>query len=233
MGFLKQVLAEAVWYFVGLDLGQSRDHSALAVVERADLVLDEIDHVTYARLKERRYRVPFLERVALGTPYPNVVERVREVVRAKPLVGRCTLVVDATGVGAPVVDLLRRAQLGCGIEAMIQTGGERGASAEGIRCVAKQDLVAGLRLMLENRELGLPFHTPTSIERPFPSALSKSERLSESIRLVLLVPLPFSVADKSYTLTPIPESSPRKASLDNWPLYRGVLFQRFGSIVVE
>src|ERR1700736_4049590 len=106
-----QCLAETVWYFVGLDLGQSRDHSALAVVERADLVLDEIDHVTYARLKERRYRVRFLERVALGTPYPNVVERVREVVRAKPLVGQCTLVVDATGVGAPVVDLLAAAQL--------------------------------------------------------------------------------------------------------------------------
>jgi hypothetical protein len=156
MGYVKQVLAEAVWYFVGLDLGQSRDHSALAVVERADLVLDEIDHVTYARLMERRYRVRFLERVALGTPYPNVVERVREVVRAKPLVGRCTLVVDATGVGAPVVDLLQRAQLGCGIEAVILTGGERESSAEGVRCVPKQDLLGGLRVMLEKRELGLP-----------------------------------------------------------------------------
>jgi hypothetical protein len=28
------VLAEVVWYFVGLDLGQSQDHSALALVER-------------------------------------------------------------------------------------------------------------------------------------------------------------------------------------------------------
>jgi hypothetical protein len=45
-------------------------------------MLDEIDHMTYARLMERRYRVRFLERIALGTPYPNVVERVREVVRA-------------------------------------------------------------------------------------------------------------------------------------------------------
>jgi len=156
MGFLKQVLAEATWYFVGLDLGQSRDHSALAVVERADLALDEIDHVTYARLMERRYRIRFLERVALGTPYPNVVERVREVVRAKPLAARCTLVVDATGVGAPVVDLLQRAQLGCGIEAVILTGGERESSVEGVRCVPKQDLLGGLRVMLEKRELGIP-----------------------------------------------------------------------------
>jgi hypothetical protein len=78
----EKILAEMLSYFVGLDLGQSRDHSALAVVERADLMLDEIDHMTYARLMERRYRVRFLERIALGTPYPNVVERVREVVRA-------------------------------------------------------------------------------------------------------------------------------------------------------
>jgi hypothetical protein len=156
MGFVKQVLAEMLWYFVGLDLGQSRDHSALAVVERADLILDEIDHVTYARLNERQYRVRFLERVALGTPYPNVVERVREVVRAKPLVGRCTLVMDATGVGAPVVDMLAAAQLGCVIEPVILTGGERESSAQGVRCVPKQGLVAGLRVMLENRELGLP-----------------------------------------------------------------------------
>ncbi len=28
---------------------------------------------------------------------------------------RCTLVMDATGVGAPVLDLLRQANLGCGI----------------------------------------------------------------------------------------------------------------------
>jgi hypothetical protein len=112
--------------------------------------------VTYARLMERRYRVRFLERIALGTPYPSVVERVREVVRAKPLVGRCTLVVDATGVGAPVVDLLQRAQLGCEIEPVILTGGEWESRTEGVWCVPKQDLVAGLRVILENRELGAP-----------------------------------------------------------------------------
>jgi hypothetical protein len=42
----ENVLAEAAWYFVGLDLGQSRDYSALAVVERADLLLEEFDHAT-------------------------------------------------------------------------------------------------------------------------------------------------------------------------------------------
>src|SRR5213593_579438 len=115
MGFGLRVISEAPWYFVGLDLGQTLDYSALAVVERAEIFLDEMDWVTYERRRRQRFRVPFLERVRLGTPYPRVVDRVREVVRAPELAGRCTLVMDATGVGAPVLDMLRQADLGCGI----------------------------------------------------------------------------------------------------------------------
>jgi hypothetical protein len=156
MGFGLRVVSELLWYFVGLDLGQSRNHSALAVVERAEIFLDEMDWVTYERRRERRFRVPFLERVRLGTPYPGVVDRVREVVRAPELAGRCTLVMDATGVGAPVLDLLRQAGLGCGIEAVILTGGERESHAGGVWHVPKRDLVSGLQTMLERRELELP-----------------------------------------------------------------------------
>jgi hypothetical protein len=143
------------WYFVGLDLGQSRDHSALAVVERADLVLDEMDWITYERLRRVRFRVLFAERVRLGTPYPDVVERVRQVARNPQLAGRCALVMDATGVGAPVLDLLRQADLGCGIEAVILTGGERESHSGGLWRVPQRDVVAGLRTMLEKDELGL------------------------------------------------------------------------------
>src|SRR5260221_14228837 len=69
------IASEAVTYFVGLDLGQRRDPSALAVVERAEILLD-MDYVTYERRRSMRYRVRFLERVRLGTPYPDVVGRV-------------------------------------------------------------------------------------------------------------------------------------------------------------
>ncbi len=44
----------------------------------------------------------------LGTRYPAVVDRVREFMRLPELRDLCELVVDSTGVGAPVVDLLRR-----------------------------------------------------------------------------------------------------------------------------
>src|SRR5712691_9509853 len=90
---------EVFSYFVGLDLGQIRNHSALAVVERSELLLDEMDWVTYERRREWRYRMRFLERVPLGTPYPDVASRVRAVVRNEAIASRCTLVMDARAWG--------------------------------------------------------------------------------------------------------------------------------------
>ena len=66
-----------------------------------------------------------VERLPLGTPYPGVVARVREMVCGEALAGQCALVVDATGVGAPVVEMLRGARLGCEVTAVTITGGEK------------------------------------------------------------------------------------------------------------
>jgi hypothetical protein len=66
------------------------------------------------------------------------------------------VVMDATGVGAPVLDMLRKANLGCRIAPVIMSGGERASHAGGLWHVPKRDLIAGLQLMLEKREMGLP-----------------------------------------------------------------------------
>ena len=95
-------------YYVGLDLGQKRDFSAIVAVDRQGTGLV----------------VRYAERMPLGTPYPRVVERVREIVRSSQLLGNCTLSVDATGVGAPVVDMLSAARLGCELNAITITGGD-------------------------------------------------------------------------------------------------------------
>jgi hypothetical protein len=142
-------------YFVGLDLGQTRDPSAVAVVERADVYVNGMDYASYERLRGQRFRVVFLERVRLGTPYPDVVERVRALARKPALTGRCTLAVDATGVGAPVVDMLRRASLGCELVPVTITGGDRASQAGGVWHVPKRDLVTGLLVSLESGELRL------------------------------------------------------------------------------
>src|SRR6266576_235009 len=118
------VLSERARIFVGLDLGQSQDPTAVSVVERAEVFPGQMDWVSYERPRAQRFRVLYLERAPLGTPYPRVVERVRQVVRRSAREGRCTLVVDATGLGAPVVDMLRIANLRCEIAPVLLTGGE-------------------------------------------------------------------------------------------------------------
>jgi hypothetical protein len=101
-----------------------------------------------------------LERLPLGTPYQEVVERVREVARSEALAGRCAVVVDATGVGGAVIDLLRAADLGCEMAAVTITGGPRASRSEGGWTVPKRDLVVGMEVMLETGSLriaaGLP-----------------------------------------------------------------------------
>jgi hypothetical protein len=142
--------------FIGLDLGKSRDYSAVAMVERVEIAEGERDPVTFEPRMARRYRVRHLERVPLGTLYPDVVERVRDVVQKVSACGPCLLVMDATGVGAPVLDMLRRARLGCAVVPVILTGGEKQQHGDGVWRVPKQHLITGLQVMLEKRELGAP-----------------------------------------------------------------------------
>jgi hypothetical protein len=134
-------------FYVGLDLGQRHDPTAIAIVERMELA--QAWQVTAFH----SLRVRHLERVPLGTPYPGVVARVREIVRK---IGACALVVDGTGVGAPVVDMLHAAGLGCEVTAVTITGGEqqRNKGASGWS-VPKRDLLALVQVLLEQNELRL------------------------------------------------------------------------------
>jgi hypothetical protein len=140
-------------YFVGLDLGQSRDFTAIAVLERAELVGDW-DPVVYAWRKTIALRLRHLERVPLGTPYTEVVDRVVVVTRSAELAGRCHLIADATGVGRPVMDMLRRAELGCRrLWPVLITGGDLETDAGGYYRVPKRDLIVGLQLLLQRKGL--------------------------------------------------------------------------------
>ena len=93
-------------YFVGLDLGQSRDFTAITVAERRE-EKGEWDPMLWAHKRTATLWVRHLERMPLGTPYPEVVERVRTLTRSAALLGQCHVVADATGVGRPVVDRKR------------------------------------------------------------------------------------------------------------------------------
>lgn len=130
-------------FCIGVDLGQRQDYTAIAVVQRRSM---------YPGCPGERLHsiaVVHVERLPLGTLYTKVVERVKEIVESCARRGACTLAVDATGVGAPVVDMLRGARLNCSFFPVTITGGERGHYNRAGQTVPKQDLVAELRVLLE------------------------------------------------------------------------------------
>ena len=143
-------------FFVGVDLGQRRDHTAVAVVERVPREARAFDPVAWRTNVEAlpdEWVVRHLERMPLGTPYTEVTARIVRLARHERLRGECRLVVDATGVGTPVVDMLRAARPGCAIAPVWITGGQKERFDGAVWHVPKLDLLARLQALLETKRL--------------------------------------------------------------------------------
>ena len=137
--------------FVGLDLGQARDFTALAVLERPLVG----PHDPPAR-RRPAYALRYLRRLPLGTPYPEVVRWVVTLLQTPALSG-ATLGVDQTGVGRAVVDMLAdslRGRADCLLFPVTLTAGLAVTGGEG-GClhVPKRELVGTLQLLLQARRL--------------------------------------------------------------------------------
>jgi hypothetical protein len=159
-------------FYAALDLGQQRDPSALSIIRRvappgwdpAKADLDRPDDCIYELLGLKRY--------PLGTPYPEIVAHVGSLLQRQPLAGRpeerpywpcastpTSLVVDATGVGPPVVDLFRQARLNP--IAVTITGGFNATEPEpDVWHVPKRDLVSVLQVLLQSRRLRIAARLP-------------------------------------------------------------------------
>jgi hypothetical protein len=135
-------------YLIGLDLGQARDYSALAVVERVENALTD-----RAGRPLSRYAVRHLLRWPLHTSYTAVAADLAGLVRTPPL-RRPVVVVDQTGVGRAVVDLLAGSELAASLERVVITGGPRTSRGTGGAWrVPKKELVFRLQGLLRSRRL--------------------------------------------------------------------------------
>lgn len=144
--------------YVGLDLGQQRDRAALAVVEYLPRQTFKMNYVTYEREREMEARVRYVRRFALGTDYLEVVRETVKLLRHSVFVPGATLVVDSTGVGAAVVDLLRQALRGSGLRVelapVVITGGYQvTAGKNGGYQVPKFELMDALRHVMEGGQV--------------------------------------------------------------------------------
>ncbi len=162
-------------FFVGVDLGQAQDYTAIAVVER--IPAKEGPDGRPAGLVEQgtRSRTPIgsilhvrhLERLPLGMPYAGQAEHIRDLLRADELQtvrGTATLwggllvsdrtktapgvAVDATGVGRPACEMLRAH--GLSFDAITITAGETHTYVDGFHRVPKRDLIAALQVSMES-----------------------------------------------------------------------------------
>jgi hypothetical protein len=144
-------------YYAGLDLGQSADYTALAVVQK----VPTYDPRTGKHGAELHLR--YLERFPLKTPYTDIADRVKSLLTSPPFTtpvlsgGRLArptteLIVDKTGVGVAVTDLLTERRLNH--IAVTITGLGQKVNRHGTKeySVPKQDLVSALEV---------PFHKGT------------------------------------------------------------------------
>jgi hypothetical protein len=154
-------------YVVGVDLGQARDPTAIVVVEVVWghwqwNAWRKRQEITYD-VENYRYHVVHLERMPLGTSYPAIAEHIQDLMDAIPQQGkgsldmwgdaetRVWLAVDATGVGRPVLDMLRTS--GLKPVAITIHGGDEVHSEGGGFSVPKRDLISAIQVKLQQKRL--------------------------------------------------------------------------------
>jgi hypothetical protein len=138
---------------LGVDIGQMRDPTALAVTVVTGPAAAVIGHVRY------------VQRLPLGTPYPQTATRIQEVLHnlrnAIYAEGIATtkfhIFMDVTGVGRPIFDMLTE-QLPANVRAVAVTlTGGSSLTKDGVEWhVPKQHLVSLLNRFMAERRLVLP-----------------------------------------------------------------------------
>jgi hypothetical protein len=182
---------------IGCDLGQRRDPTAICVTEaelrktERKVVVQRFEDGSFLETPEvvSFHAVRFLERQALGTSYPDVAVRLAGIVgkleRDLPE-ARLTLVMDQTGVGLPVVEMVRAAlrDSRCLVTGAVLTSSERMDGSVGSREIrlGKLHLVATLQALLQQGRIGLP---DTSEARQLAEELMDFElRVSDNANLI-------------------------------------------------
>jgi hypothetical protein len=154
-------------FLVGLDLAQSDDYTAVAIAEKTTQAYSPRERSEYTYrpppLPPPRYAIRHLDRFPLRTPYPTVVSQVKALLARGPLcLSPRTLILDATGVGAPVVDMFTAAQLPCPLVAISIHGGNKVTREGRHYFVPKRDLISAAQVLLESQRLRVAAALPTT-----------------------------------------------------------------------
>lgn len=156
-------------FILSVDLGQMSDYTAISLLQRAyrrcvaptprDIAIGAEGDVSV----ERIYRLVQLFRPPLRTPYTDISRQIRALMDTPQLAGKTDLVVDATGVGRPVIDIMRSLAL-TPIPITIGAGYAATKSDDGGYHVPKRDIASALQAIFQSRRIsvasGLPLAEP-------------------------------------------------------------------------
>jgi len=136
-------------FCLSVDLGSENDYTAYSVLERVEKVQDKnIPSLNSRPIRDEPIIVTAelhliqMKRIPLKTPYPNVVEEVGRIVNSPEFVDQIALIVDRTGVGIPVIQMMY--QRGLSPIGITIHGGDRVTTSKDNYGVPKRDLVTAL-----------------------------------------------------------------------------------------
>lgn len=164
-------------FIVGVDLGQSTDPTAIAVLHWRSRPLDTWTHDNFLHRQDvqEHIDVRHLERLPLGMAYPAVVQHVANLLARPPLCGdedftAAELVIDESGVGRAVGDIFEAAAMRP--KRVTITAGTEATSGHGLNRyhVAKTILISQLDAALHTGRLR------------FASALADAEAMAEELK---------------------------------------------------
>ena len=145
-------------YIMGVDLGQLSDWTAISIIQETETkthrptLHDVAAGAPGPARAERQYALRYLERPTMRTPYPEIVERIYGLVHKPSIERNVDLVVDATGVGRPVIDMMVARGLSP-IPITIVAGHTVTPSADGGFHVPKKDIAGALQSMFGLRKI--------------------------------------------------------------------------------
>ncbi|MBI3208599.1 MAG: hypothetical protein HYZ37_06830 [Candidatus Solibacter usitatus] len=148
--------------FLGLDLGQRSDYSALSILEFHPHPSPQRHPATYEFLTNPKLHILSLTRFPLGTPYPKIAQAVRDHIQPQS-----TLVVDATGPGLPFLDFLTTTPLPANLIRILITSSGTPHYTNGHHYVSRRALLLNLAVLAQNRRLSISptlTHTKTLLD---------------------------------------------------------------------
>lgn len=166
---------------VGVDLGQSKDPTSVAVIEQVRTIVPTESAVSLraiangtarlaamqSELEPERFNLRLLEQAPLGEPYPAQALRIKRILARQQIAAADPRVyMDFTGVGRPMYDIMRREGVPNLVPVTISFQGG-GSNAAGGQTVPKLELVSRLQALMHTGRLHMPDEAAMPLAKVF------------------------------------------------------------------